>query len=269
METAPSPHQKAGKRGCLWLAGIRDVAQPAAPAARAAVAVAKPQWVLVPALHLVCPISGHSASHQTPGVRCLSLGRVIVSPAPSACARDEKDWRRFAKGNLSFAEQKALPKLVQKCCRFHSPGLCKAAPQHNSLWQGSKGALAHVWEPGLILLLFPPKCVITWQVRCLPWCWVWYGHLAIKGDSGTVEMEGAATAAGNRLKRSWNLILVSWVELLPLPGMCAHGKGSHLRPSWPPGPPFSPFLPALHLSCKSHAQHHSEVYWAASGWLEE
>lgn len=169
MEIALSAHQKAGRHGCLWLAGIRDIAQPAAPAARAAVAVAEPQWVPVPALLLAHPILGHSASHQTLGVRCLSLGRVIVSPTPSACARDERDWRRLAKGNLFFMEKKALLKLAQKCCRFHSPGLCKAAPQHSSLWQGSKKrALAHVWEAGLILLLLPPKCVITWQVRCLP-----------------------------------------------------------------------------------------------------
>lgn len=80
----------------------------------------------LPALLLALPISGHSASHQMPRARCFSFGRMIASPAPSACARAKRGRRRLAEGNLSFAEQKAPHRLAQQLCWFHSPGFCKA-----------------------------------------------------------------------------------------------------------------------------------------------
>jgi len=155
METAPAPHQKAGRHGLLWLTGLWGTAQPAAPGCQGwgghgqAQAGASPHHL--PAFLLACPILCHSASQQTPGVGCVFFGGAIASPALSACVKvkagAKQSWRRLTEENLSFTGQKALLKPAQQCCRFHSPEFCKAAPRRSGLWQGwKKGALARVWE---------------------------------------------------------------------------------------------------------------------------
>lgn len=108
-----------------------------------------------------------------------------------------------------------------------------------------------MWDPGLALLLLAPKCVTTWQARHSHCCWVWYGHLAIKGGFGMVGMEGAATAAGNSFKHSWNRILISRLELLLLLGKVRVPAGraptSDLAVSQAAGPQGLPSHPLLVL----------------------
>lgn len=130
MESAPASHQKAGRGRLLWLAGVRGVAQAAAPGCQGCGGCGRAPAGAPPchlsARHLALPILGRSASHQTPVARCLCFGSMIACPAPSASAGTKEGWRRLAKGNLSFAEQKAPHKLAQQLSRFHSPGFCKA-----------------------------------------------------------------------------------------------------------------------------------------------
>lgn len=147
------------------------------------------------------PVSGHSVFHHTPGVRDLSFARANIPCPTRLCPGwNWQGCRRLTKGNISFMQQKALHQPAQQHCRFQSPGFWKVVPQHSSSWQGwKKGSLAHKWNQGTLSSSCPKV-----RHHSSRWCWVWCGHFAIKRSFGTMEMEGAATAAGNSLKRSWS-----------------------------------------------------------------
>lgn len=141
METAPAPCQKAIRHRLLWLTGARGIARPAVPGCGGcgpAPVAACPHHL--PALLHTFPVSGHSVSHHTPGVWCLSFAGTRASPVPPGCAQAEtvaeQGWRRLTEGKLSFVEQKVLHKPAQQHCRFHGTGFCKVVPQHSSFWQG-------------------------------------------------------------------------------------------------------------------------------------
>lgn len=135
----PLPIRKPAGAGCSGLQVRGALHAQQAQAARAAAAVAEPQWV--PPTTTPLPSSWQFLSrvilpltrHQ--GVRCLSFGRMIPSPVPSACTGAESGWRSLAQGTFSFVDQEAPHKPAQQCHRFHSPGFYKAAPRHSSLWQ--------------------------------------------------------------------------------------------------------------------------------------
>lgn len=73
METAPALRQKASRHGLRWLAGMRGVHRRLPRAARAAVAVAEPQQVPLPATSL--PFSSHFLPRVIlPLTRCREQG---------------------------------------------------------------------------------------------------------------------------------------------------------------------------------------------------
>lgn len=147
----------------LWLAGARGIAPPAALGCQVcsgcgrAPAVASPRHL--PALLLVLPISGHSASHQTPGARCLSFGGVIASPAQSANAWGragpsgaEEGLPRETSPSQSRRLFASQPSSAAGSTAWSFARLCLGAAVHGKderkeLWPvcGTQGSLSSSW----------------------------------------------------------------------------------------------------------------------------
>lgn len=160
LETAAAPLEAAGRRRLLWRAGARGSTQPAAPRLPALQGPwPLPAASLVPALLPTLPVSGRSTSRQTAGARCLSSGRAIASPAPSACAwvrvraRAKRSWRRRLPRETSpsrsgglFASQlsSAAASTAQDFTRLRRNTAVYGKDERRELWSacGNQGLLS-------------------------------------------------------------------------------------------------------------------------------
>lgn len=209
MGTTPTPCQKAAGTGCSGLQALGPLHSQMSQAVpgcggcgQAPVGTCSHH---LPALLHTFPVSGHSVSHHTPGARCLSFARANILCPTRLCPGwkwGQTGLQKAYQGKTLLHGAECASQTSLAALQVPQPRVLQGCTSAQHFPAGMKeGIFGHKQNQSTL----PSSCPKVRHHRSSPWCWVWCGHLAIRGSFGTVGMEGTATAAGNSLKHDWSL----------------------------------------------------------------